>query len=1464
MNSLYRHIWSKILGRVIVVAECVSGGGGKKSSRKRKLMSALMASTLLSNAAWADGLPTGGQVVAGRATIVSNGTAMTVNQSTDRMSANWQSFSIGAGNSVTFNQPGANSVALNRVTGQDPSQILGNLNANGQVFLLNPNGIAIGKTGSVQTGGFVASTLGMSNQDFLSGNYQFNGTGGAITNDGNLNGHVVALIAPTVRNNGTVTGDAALAAGTDVLLDFNGDGLLSVEVKANTMAGLVENNGLIRADGGAAILTAKGASQALAGVVKNTGMVEAKRIGRKNGRILLLGDMQNGEVKASGTLRAESVETSAAKVTIEADLKVDTQGGHWLIDPTDITIDAASAAAYQTALGTGNVTITTAGAGSDTGNITVNSSINWSSHILTLTADNNITINAALTSTGTTASDGLVLNYAQTTNAGDYTINAPVNLAAGSLFQTQHAADTAVTYTVITSLGAAGSTTSADLQGMGGTLSGNYVLGADIDASATSGWNGNAGFVPVGDATTNFTGKFDGLGHTVTGLTINRTTSYVGLFGYADGVTIRNIGMIGGDITGGANVGGLVGVNSGSGSTITNAYATGSVSGQSNVGGLVGYNYSNSTVTGSYATGAVSSTGAGNVGGLVGLNYKGTITNSYATGSVTGTGDYVGGLVGSNSFYSTVTGSYATGAVSGSTNVGGLVGYNYSSSMVTDSYSTGAVTGIGDYVGGLVGYNYSSSTVTGSYATGAVTGTGTGNNVGGLVGFNYTSSTVTDSYATGAVSSSTGANVGGLVGHNYSSTVTGSYATGAVSGSIHVGGLVGFNSVGSITDSFWDTQTTGQTSSAGGTGKTTAEMTTKSTFTDAGWNFSTIWGIKTSENSGYPILRALSPGMTFGTALTITLGDLTKIYGDANPALGSFTLSGCISCITGIDWDALVTAGTDVGTYAYSDSVLNYTWGSGFNASDYAISFVDNTGLIVTPRVLDLTGTRIYDGDTALANSVFTLGNLYNGQTLTLSGSGSMTTKHVGTGKALILSSLALGNGTGSASNYTLLGGTHTVDITAATISAITGLTASNKTYDGTTAATLSLNGAGFTDMIAGDVLTVATSAGAFDSENAGVGKTVNITGLTLGGTDAGNYTLSQNTATTTADIAKAGLTLTPNNASKTYGNALSFTGSEFTPVGLQNGETVGSVTLVSTGATSLADVGNYAITASSAIGGTFDINNYNVTYNTGTLTVNQAILTALAGAVNDASKTYDGLAFSGGNGVVFTGFVNGDDQDDLTGTLAYGGSSQGAVNAGSYAITASGLSSINYNINWTQGTLTVNPAALSVTAINASKTYDGLAFTGGNGVSYAGFVNGETASVLGGRLVYGGTAQNAVNAGSYTLTASGLTSGNYAITYVDGGLSVSAEIVSSCSPSGAGNSGVCGAVPAPNDPGWITDNDVRIEIVQTAQTDMSTAAANPTDSTDEQEETTPSQCRSDAAGEDGASQACQNETQTH
>jgi hypothetical protein len=218
---------------------------------------------------------------------------------------------------------------------------------------------------------------------------------------------------------------------------------------------------------------------------------------------------------------------------------------------------------------------------------------------------------------------------------------------------------------------------------------------------------------------------------------------------------------------------------------------------------------------------------------------------------IIGSGDNVGGLVGSNS--GSVTNCYSTGPLSGTDQIGGLVGYNDYGGSITNSWSAGTVSG-NFCVGGLVGFNEAS--IRTSYSVGEVRGTW---QVGGLVGWSH--NLVTGCCSTGAVRGDS--SVGGLVGRNGDSypsvEVTRCYSTGAVTGNSLVGGLVGCRSLG-VTACIWDTQTSGQAASAGGTGKTTAEMQTGKTFLDAGWDFvgetkngtEDIWWIL--EGKDYPRL----------------------------------------------------------------------------------------------------------------------------------------------------------------------------------------------------------------------------------------------------------------------------------------------------------------------------------------------------------------------------------------------------------------------------------------------------------------------------------------------------------------------------------------------------------------------------------------------------------------------------------
>ncbi|MDD5336627.1 MAG: YDG domain-containing protein, partial [Rhodoferax sp.] len=690
MNRIYRLVWNHISNTWVCCAENAKGRSKSSSGRASRVvstMAAVLASTALLTP-WAQAGPTGGQVTAGSGSIAQTGqngsTNTTINQGSQSLAINWQSFGIASNESVNFVQPNAAAIALNRVVGQDPSQILGSLSANGQVFILNPSGVLFGAGSQVNVGGLVASTQNLSDADFMAGKYSFSGASGSnasVVNQGTLtakSGGYIALLAPEVRNQGVISarlGTALLAAGDKVTLQINNGSLLSFNIDQGALKALVDNKQLVVADGGQVFMSAKAADALSTAVVNNSGIIEARTVENVSGTIKLIGDMQVGTVNVGGTLDASApssghggkggfIETSAAHVKIADSTKVTTQSanglsGTWLIDPVDFTIAATggdmTGAALSGNLAGGNVTIqSSTGASGTAGNVNVNDSVSWAANTLTLNAQNNININSAMNGSGTAS---LALQYGQGAlaagNTSTYKVNAPVNLPAGNNFSTLLGSDGAVVnYTVLTSLGAAGSSTATDLQGMNGNLGGNYVLGADIDASATSTWNTGAGFIPVGNTTPGFwfRGKFDGLGHSISGLTINRPSqSEVALFGRTYGSSlIQNVGLINATVTGGDNGGGL-----------------------GNDAVLVGNNYG--TVNGSYATGSVSGTANG-VGGLVGRNSGGLVSNSYANVNVTNRANSVaGGLVGSN--YGTVRNSYATGSTSGGFR-GGLAGYN--------------------------------------------------------------------------------------------------------------------------------------------------------------------------------------------------------------------------------------------------------------------------------------------------------------------------------------------------------------------------------------------------------------------------------------------------------------------------------------------------------------------------------------------------------------------------------------------------------------------------------------------------------------------------------------------------------------------------------------------------------------------------------------------------------------------
>ena len=744
--------------------------------------------------------PSGGVVTSGTANIVQSGHVTNINQSTQKASINWNKFSIASNETVNFNQPNKNSITLNRIVGNEKSIINGALNANGQVWLINSNGILFGKYASINTAGLLASVKNISDANFNSGNYTF--TGGStesIINLGSIeitNEGYVALVGKTVSNEGSikaVKGNIQLVGADEFEINLNGNSLVNLKVKKGVLDALVENKGVISNKGGEIYLTTNAVDELLKGVVNNEGIIEANSFEDMNGHVELFA--HGGEVKVDGTLKAEGgfIETSGEYFDIKNSAVI--KAKEWLIDPTDITIESTGSsnvagssinATYLEGILNGGTGVTL----SATNNIYVNEDISWTNALFTLTATNDININAVMNASGTAslAFNGNVLVGFNDAEASGFKGRVDLTIPTISI--------NGDTYTVINSLGTEGSTTGNDLQGMNGNLSGNYVLGANIDASSTSSWNASEGFDPIGiNSSTDFKGKFDGLGHTVDDLTVNRPSkTAVGLFAYIEDAKVQNIGLNSVNVTGNVSVGGLVGnINY---SSISNSYVTGNVTGSHSVGGI-----------------------AGNSQDL-------TISNSHTNVAVSGSGNSIGGLLGVDWGYLTITNSYTKGDISAqdnSNNVGGLVANVGNSAIITDSYASGNVISgkNSSYVGGLLGY-IASATISNSYATGNISALDNSYGVGGLVGWNY-DGTVNNSYATGNVSGGSGSDrIGGLLGYDWVSEVVNSYATGNVSGDDYVGGLIGYSQANNIKNSYSSGSITGNTNVGGFIGYATA------------------------------------------------------------------------------------------------------------------------------------------------------------------------------------------------------------------------------------------------------------------------------------------------------------------------------------------------------------------------------------------------------------------------------------------------------------------------------------------------------------------------------------------------------------------------------------------------------------------------------------------------------------------
>ncbi|MCB2251433.1 filamentous hemagglutinin N-terminal domain-containing protein [Pseudomonas chlororaphis] len=812
MNKSYALVWNQAMGCWNVASEWTRRRGKAGRSKAVLAAGAALLGLLVQGPAFA--LPSGADIIAGEGGMhtSADGKQLTVDQQSNKLITQWNDFNVSADERVNFQQPGHDAIALNRVIGNNGSDIQGRIDANGQVFLINPNGVVFGKSAQVDVGGLVVSTQNLADKDFLDGNYRFAGNSAAgISNAGTLSardGGSVALLGAQVSNSGVIQarlGNVALAAGKDITLNFDGNGLLNLQIDGGAVDALVQNGGLIKADGGQVLMSARSADSLLKTVVSNQGVIEARTLQAKAGRIVLDGGA-SGVVQVAGRQDASAldgqgnggtVENRGAQVEVQLAAQVDTradkgQTGTWKIRTHTLTVASPESEATQRGQGTPTLRAETLASNlgtthvelTSTNNLSLKAPVTWSSgNHLGLTAEQgDIRVDGPLAASGAKA--GLTLsarngslhlndNIALTGAGASLALNSgnghslkdgkAVTLSgAGASFQAngQH-------YAVIQDL--------AQLRGVDNNLNGRYVLGNSIAGNGAS-------FLSLADQRS-FGGVFDGLGNSIDNLSVYGTGSAIGLFGANSG-DIRNLNLQRISVSGARSdrlnlqVGSLAGRNTG---RIDNVKA------------------SQVTVTGAsrFET----------LGGLVGTNLEqGSITNAAASGNVTGDSSTyaMGGLVGENlgsgRGIASISNSQSDVTLRGRSShviAGGLVGVNRNA-RISNSRSAGSIEMNGDamMLGGLVGLSEGTSVTRLSNVSSSVSIKGSGRNgyYGGLVGFNN-GGAVSNASASGDVTSDNAQAIGGLIGHNSSGALSNASASGNVTGgrTQWIGGLVGFN-----------------------------------------------------------------------------------------------------------------------------------------------------------------------------------------------------------------------------------------------------------------------------------------------------------------------------------------------------------------------------------------------------------------------------------------------------------------------------------------------------------------------------------------------------------------------------------------------------------------------------------------------------------------------------------------------
>ncbi len=1352
-------------------------------------------------------LPANGQVVAGQSSISRQGSSLNITQGSQKAIINWQDYNIGAQASVNYQQPNAGAVSLNRVVSANPTEISGKLNANGQVWLINPNGVVFGKNAQVNAGGLAASTLNITDQDFLNARKaQFNGDGkGAVVNAGHITakkGGYVAMLAAEVRNEGVVSarqGTVAMAAGEKMTLDFNGDRLINVQVEPGKIQALVENQQLIQADGGHVLMTTGAADSLQASVINNAGKIEAGSMTEDGGVIRLSGAqtvLNSGEIRAaSGSGNGGRVEMSGENVGVMEGAKVDvsgkTGGGTILMGGDYQGQNPVIHNAQKTYIGNHAELLADATDKGNGGKV-----IAWADKItrhhghisakggkrggnggfVEVSGKKNLEFTGGADVGAEKGLGGKVLLDPQDIVLNTTTQPSPPNKPNGTpdiAFADPPASGTAtVQITDITGfselfLQATNNITVASTLTMAANNSirleanNNIAVNGAVTTSGTGNINlkadaDNSGAGSLAIAA-NITSRAGGIN--LTGASISRTAGSIATTGAANG----NAGNINIAATGAVNLGAAA-------VTATGGTAAAGTPGKN--GGAINISGAGVTATGAMSANGSNGNGANQAGGHGG-NIVITSSNGISVGALTGSGG-TGGTTAAN------------GGNAGSITLANNTAGNISAGVL--SALTGNATGTG--TGGVEGAIAIGNTATGgSITTSTLSAAGGINGNGGSIALSSAGNvavngTITTTGGTaGAGITAAGRKAGNVTITGSNRSVTGAIAAngGAGLGSNQAGGNAGAVSItgnGTLTTVAINSQTGSATGT--GAGGTAGGITLGGTTINSG-ALTTTGG--TNGNGGNIDVNATGL-LTLNGAVASSGGVIAAATTQAGKNAGSITLTG-----NGINSAAATTtitanggaglgsnqAGGNAGLISLTSTgnAIALNTGAAITSSTGAATGTGAGGVvggltITAPTITSmgaLTTTGGANGNGGAVNVTSTAGSLSivaiaanggaaiagsagkNAGMVTLNSAGTIAaTTITANGSAANGAALSLAGGNGAAVALTGVGGVTTTTINAS------GGAASTTNGNGGNAGNIAIGNSGSGNIT---VTTLTSQAGAAQGTGAGGTAGNIVVNNTATGGNIGTTTIS--TAGTTnahgGDVLLSALgDVTVNGTITTTGGAA---GAGVTAAGRNAGKV--TVTGVNRSVTGAIAANGAAGLGSNQAGG-----NAGVVAIAGSGTLNTAAINAQTGAATGtgAGGTAGGIMLGGtiinSGALTTTGGANGN------GGVVNVTSTAGSLSVG--AITASGGTAIAGTAGRSAGAVTLNSTGtLTAGTITANGTSGVVAGNqnGGNGgaiqaASSGGSVTVGAISAIGGNGA--GTNANGGNAGSVTLNAGGAT----------------------------------------------------------------------------------------------------------